>query len=160
VLIPVGAFLFIAARSALAGDSDRFLERVANVQCALMVCVYCLSFAPALLYLRIQTPTSDAAGEPASARLLLFFITIVLASDLLVWVCSRIYGRHIIAEKIDPVRSWEGVLAGAGCAAFLGVLLNWAAPFQWWQTAALSLLIALMAAAGSLTMSAIKRDRG
>jgi phosphatidate cytidylyltransferase len=31
---------------------------------------------------------------------------------------------------------------------------------DWWQTAAMSLLIAVMAAAGSLTMATIKRDRG
>ena len=40
VLIPVFAFLFIAARAAVYGDYDRFLERIAKVQCALMICVY------------------------------------------------------------------------------------------------------------------------
>ena len=53
------------------------------------------------------------------------------------------------------------MLAGAASTALLGTLLAWAAPFPyWWQTAAMSLLVAVMAAAGSLTMSAIKRDRG
>jgi len=157
ILIPVGAFLFIAARAAVAGDYDRFLERIAKVQCALLICVYCLSFAPALLYLECE----EAGEQRDQARMLLFFVTIVLASDLLEWFWSRIYNRHIIAEKIDPVTSWEGVLAGAGCTAVLGIALDWAAPFPyWWQTAAMSLLVAVMAAAGSLTISAIKRDRG
>lgn len=157
VMIPVFAFLFIAARAAAAGDYDRFLERIAKVQCALMICVYCLSFAPALLYMKCR-----GAGEPDDrARTLFFFITIVLSSDLLEWMWSRIYSRHIIAEKIDPVTSWEGVLAGAVSSAALGIALHWAAPFpDWWQTAAMSLLVAVMAAAGSITMSAIKRDRG
>jgi phosphatidate cytidylyltransferase len=151
VLIPVFAFLFIAARAAVYGDYDRYLERVAKVQCALMICVYCLSFAPALLYLKVEHPAS----------MLFFFISIVLSADLLIWVWSSIYNRHIIAEKIDPVTSWEGVLAGAVSTSVLGWLLAWAAPFpDWWQTVAMSLLIAVMAAAGSLTMSAIKRDRG
>jgi phosphatidate cytidylyltransferase len=157
VLIPVFAFLFIAARAAVYGDYDRFLERIAKVQCALMICVYCLSFAPALLYLKCEE-TAEARDR---ASMLFFFVTIVLSADLLQWLWSRIYNRHIIAEKIDPVTSWEGVLAGAASTALLGTLLAWAAPFPyWWQTAAMSLLVAVMAAAGSLTMSAIKRDRG
>lgn len=160
VLIPVGAFLFIATRAAISGDHDRFFERIAKVQCALMICVYCLSFAPALAYLRCE-PAAGAPQADDPARLLLFFITVVLASDLLQWGWSRVFSRHIIAEKIDPTTSWEGVLAGAASTAVLGISLAWAAPFpHWWQTAAMSLLIAVMAAAGSLTMSAIKRDRG
>ncbi len=157
VLIPVFAFLFIAARAAVYGDYDRFLERIAKVQCALMICVYCLSFAPALLYLKCE----ETAQARDRASMLFFFITIVLSADLLQWLWSRIYSRHVIAEKIDPVTSWEGVLVGAACTAVLGTLLAWAAPFPyWWQTAAMSLLVAVMAAAGSLTMSAVKRDRG
>ncbi len=50
IMIPVYAFLFIPARVAIAGDFKRFLERVAKIQCGLLICVFCLSFAPALLY--------------------------------------------------------------------------------------------------------------
>lgn len=166
VLIPVYGFLFIAARAAFAGDFDRFLERIAKVQCALMICVYCLSFAPALLFLRWRTDLDASRGAApvdrfVQARVLLFFITIVLASELLQWIWSRIYGRHVIASSIDATRSWEGVLVGATCTAALGLALGWATPFpRWWQAPAMSLLIAAMATAGSLTMSAVKKDRG
>ncbi|MEM9658074.1 MAG: phosphatidate cytidylyltransferase [Planctomycetota bacterium] len=166
VLIPVYGFLFIAARAAFAGDFDRFLERIAKVQCALMICVYCLSFAPALLYLRWDVELIDVAngrlpGDFAQAGLLFFFMTTVLLSELLQWVGSRIYGRHVIAPAIDPTRSWEGVVVGALCTAGVGAALSWATPFpRWWQAPAMSLLISTMATAGSLTMSAIKRDRG
>ena len=53
ILIPVYAFLFIPARIAIAGDFKRFLERMAKIQSGLLICVYCLSFAPALLYLEM-----------------------------------------------------------------------------------------------------------
>ena len=56
IVIPVYAFLFIPARIALAGDNKRFLERTAKIQCGLLICVYCLSYAPALL-------TRAAAGS-------------------------------------------------------------------------------------------------
>jgi phosphatidate cytidylyltransferase len=159
VLIPVYAFLFIAVRSAISGDYDRFLERIAKIQCGLMICVYCLSFAPAMLYLRL---TSIGPDDPyAQQRMLFFFVTIVLLADLLEWAWSRIYGQHVIAEKIDPNISWEGVLASAVCTALVGALFFWATPFpSWWQGGAMSLLISVMASAGSLTMAAVKRDRG
>ncbi len=51
ILIPVYAFLLIPARIAIAGDYKRFLERTAKIQCGLLICVYCLSYAPALLSL-------------------------------------------------------------------------------------------------------------
>ena len=47
IVIPVYAFLFIPARIALAGDYKRFLERTAKIQAGLLICVYCLSYAPA-----------------------------------------------------------------------------------------------------------------
>ena len=64
-------------RVALAGDSKRFLERVAKIQSGMLICVYCLSFAPALLYLRFGSIT-DAS---TSRMLLFFFVVIVLLSD-------------------------------------------------------------------------------
>lgn len=63
-LIPVYAFLLIPARIALSGDAKRFLERTAKIQTGLLICVYCLSFAPALLTLDI--PSYDPSGVRAS----------------------------------------------------------------------------------------------
>ncbi len=51
VFIPVVVFLAIPVVSALAGDPQRFLERNAKIQWGIMVCVYGLSHAPALLLL-------------------------------------------------------------------------------------------------------------
>src|SRR5262245_1334360 len=60
IFIPVYAFLFIPARVAMSGDYKRFLERVAKIQSGLLICVYCLSFAPALLYIDIpNVPETD-----------------------------------------------------------------------------------------------------
>jgi phosphatidate cytidylyltransferase len=55
VMIPVYASLFIPARIAISGDPKRFLERVAKIQAGLLICVYALSHAPALLDLKLNT---------------------------------------------------------------------------------------------------------
>jgi len=157
ILIPVYAFLFIAARVAISGDAHRFLERVSKVQFGLLVCVYSLSFAPALLFLKCK----NMDGNYANARLLFFFVTMVLVAELLQFVFGRLFGKHLIAEAIDSTRTWEGLLGGAGATAILGLSLYWATPFPyWWQAAAMSALIAVMASAGAMTLAAIQRDRG
>ena len=57
ILIPAYAFLIVPAFIAMSGDSKHFLERIAKIQVGLLICVYSLSFAPALLTMEIpQTP--------------------------------------------------------------------------------------------------------
>jgi phosphatidate cytidylyltransferase len=154
VLIPVYAFLFIPARVALAGDYKRFLERTAKIQAGLMVCVYCLSYAPALLSLSIP----DYAGQ--NPRLLFFFVLVVQLGDVLQYAWGKLLGEHLIAPAISPNRTWEGFFGGVASATLLGTALWWATPFEPWQAAGMSLVISIMGFAGGMTMSAIKRDRG
>ena len=156
-LIPVYAFLFVTGRVALTGDHHRFLERVAKIQFGLLACVYSLSYAPALLYVQCR----GIEGDNVNARLLFFFISIVLFSELLQFVCGRMFGKHVISPMIDGSRTWEGLLGGAAATTLLGIILAWATPFpHWWQTASMSLLISLLGSAGALAMSAIRSDRG
>jgi phosphatidate cytidylyltransferase len=156
ILIPVYAFLFIPARVALAGDFKRFLERVAKIQSGLLICVYCLSFAPALLYL-----DSSPEDSAANARLLFFFVSMALLAEAFQFVWSQLYGRHVIAPSINASRTWEGLVGGSASAALAGMALYWATPYQeLWQAAFMSMVIAVMGFAGAMTMSAIKRDRG
>lgn len=154
VLIPVYAFLFIPARIALAGDYKRFLERAAKIQAGLMVCVYCLSYAPALLFLKIP------GYEGQNARLLFFFVLVVQMSDVLQYAWGKLLGQHLITPTISPNRSWEGFFGGVGSATLIGTALWWATPFEPWEAAGMSLVISAMGFAGGMTMSAIKRDRG
>ena len=60
IFIPVYAFLFVPASIALAGDPKRFLERTAKIQWGLLICVYCLSYAPALLTLQLPRARRQA----------------------------------------------------------------------------------------------------
>jgi phosphatidate cytidylyltransferase len=154
VLIPVYAFLFIPARVALAGDYKRFLERTAKIQAGLMVCVYCLSYAPALLSLHIV----DYEGQ--NPRLLFFFVLVVQLNDVLQYAWGRLLGEHLISPAISPNRTWEGFAGGVASATLIGTALWWATPFKPWEAAAMSLVISVMGFAGGMTMSAIKRDRG
>ena len=157
VFVPVYATLFVLARAAIAGDSKRFLERTAKIQTGLVLCVYCLSFAPALL----QIPLEGGAVQAANFRLLFFLILLVQFADCMQYVWSRMLGQRPVAAEVSANRTWEGLLGSAASTALLAAVLWWAAPpFQPWQAAVAGLVVAVMGFAGGMTMSAIKRDRG
>lgn len=165
IVIPVYAFLFIPARIALAGDYKRYLERCAKIQAGLMICVYCLSHAPAILYLDLSRAANSAAkaappDQGANARLLFFFLLVVTLGDAFQFISEKLLGKHVIAPAISPNRTWEGYLGGVGCATLFGAAMWWATPFEPWEAAIMSVVITTMGFAGGMTMSAIKRDRG
>lgn len=154
ILIPVYAFILVPTRSALAGDSEHFLERTAKIQWALMICVYCVSHVPALLTLRIP------GYEGQNAKLLFYFVLVVQLSDVLQYVWGKLFGRQAIVPSISPNKTVEGFWGGVLSATAIGTALWWATPFTWWQAGLFSFLLTLMGFFGGLVMSAIKRDRG
>ena len=167
IVIPVYASLFIPARIAFAGDHKRFLERTAKIQFGLLICVYSLSHAAALLNLDLAKWNS-AKGiyepwESDTYGLLFFFIAIVQVSDILHFLWDRLFGRHLIASAVNATKTWEGLLGAACCTSLVGMgiqILLPVTPFTWWGAGFMALIISIMASSGSMTMSAIKRDRG
>ncbi|MGZ8921351.1 MAG: phosphatidate cytidylyltransferase, partial [Limisphaerales bacterium] len=153
IFIPVYAFLILPVRSAAAGDCERFLERTSEMQWALMICVYCVSHAPALLTLKIP----NYLGE--NAKLLIWFVTVVQMNDVLQYIWGKSLGKHPIAPKVSPNKTWEGLIGGTASAVLLGAALHSITPFTPGQAAGMSLAITLMGFSGGLVMSAIKRDR-
>lgn len=154
VLVPVYAFLLLPARSAIAGDTERFLERTAKLQWGLMLCVYCLSHVPALLTLRIP------GFEGENAKLLFFLVFVDQMSDVLQYVFGKLFGRRRIAPSVSPNKTWEGFLGGVSSATLLGTALWWITPFAPLEASGMSLAITLFGFFGGLVLSAIKRDRG
>jgi len=159
IFIPVYASLFIPTRIALSGDSKRFLERSAIIQAGLLICVYSLSYAPALLDLDlVRTNGTKWAGSNLS--LLVFLVLIAQLASVLERAWSRVAGRHLLAEKINGSRTWEGLFGAMVTTGLIAASLCWATPFYPWEAGVMGAAVTVMATAGTLAMSAIKRDRG
>jgi phosphatidate cytidylyltransferase len=154
IFLPVYAFLFIPVRSALAGDTEDFLARTAKIQWGLMIAVYCVSHAPALLMLQIP------GYQDQGAKLLLYLIVVVQLSDVLQYVFGKTLGHHRIVPKLSPNKTWEGTVGGITTASLIGAALWWVTPFSPAAAGGIALLVCLVGFAGGLVMSAIKRDRG
>ncbi|MDE1996050.1 MAG: phosphatidate cytidylyltransferase [Rhizobiaceae bacterium] len=154
IFIPVYAFLFMPIIAVLRGDTERFLIRIAEVQWALMICVFCASHVPALLTLHIP------GYEGRNVLLIAFLVIVVQLSDVLQYVWGKLFGRHKIAPKLSPSKTVEGFIGGVVSATLIGAALWWITPFTPLQAGLLAFVITLMGFFGGLVMSAIKRDRG
>ncbi|MTH79055.1 phosphatidate cytidylyltransferase [Paracoccus aestuariivivens] len=154
VFIPVYVFLLLPIVSALSGETRNYLVRIAEMQWALMICVYCVSYVPALLNLNIPGYTGRGV------LLIAFLVIVVQLSDVLQYIWGKLIGRRKIAPKLSPSKTVEGFIGGCLSATLIGTCLWWMTPFSPLQAAGMSLLITQMGFAGGLVMSAIKRDRG
>jgi phosphatidate cytidylyltransferase len=154
IFVPVYAFLLLPVVSALRGSTKDFLIRVSETQWALMICVYCASHVPALLYLQIP------GFEGRNVILIAYLIFVVQLSDVMQYVWGKLIGRTKVAPSLSPSKTWEGLIGGALTATAIGTALYWMTPFSPLQAAGMCLLITLLGFFGGLVMSAIKRDRG
>lgn len=154
VFLPVYGFLVLPIVSALADDPTRFLERNAKIQWGVMVCVYGLSHAPALLLL-------DFPGYTGRGAFLLFFLVMVVAaSQIAQEIATRTLRRRPMARHISRSFSmrawWIGTLTGS----LAGLALFWITPFKLGQTLAMAFVTAGAAGFGGLVMKALKKDAG
>lgn len=154
IFIPVYAFLGLPVLAVFAGDTEDFLERTTKIQWGVMISVYCISHAPALLLLDLR----DYEGQ--NALLLLYLILVVQISDVMQYVFGKLFGRHKLAPKVSPSKTVEGLIGGGLAAVAIGASLWWITPFTPLQSALMSLLIVACGVFGGLALSAVKRSLG
>ena len=154
IFVPVYCFLAMPALTAISGDTARFLERVSEQQWGIMLSVYCISHVPALLTLPVP------GFEDKGLLLIAFLIATVQGSDVLQYVFGKLFGKHKVAPKISPSKTWEGLIGGIISASLLGAALSWLTPFTPLQSGLMAGLACIMGFFGGLVASAIKRDRG
>lgn len=154
VFVPVYVFLTIPVISAFGNDPQRFLERTAKIQWGIMVCVYGMSHAPALLLLDL--PRYQDRG----AFLVLWLVVAVAAAQIAELVASRRLRRRPVARAISRSFSWRGWAIGAATAAFVGALLYWITPFKPIPALVMGFIAGGSGSLGEFVMQALKRDAG
>jgi len=154
ILIPVYGFLLLPAITALEGDVEDFLSRTTKILWGLMLTVYCISYAPALLLLHIPGYTDQ------NLLLLVYLLLVVQLSDVLQYVFGKLFGRHKLAPEVSPSKTVEGLFGGGLAAIAIGAGLWWITPFSFWISAGMSLVIVLAGFLGGLALSAVKRSLG
>lgn len=154
IFLPVYGMLALPVLAALQGDTDNFLERTTKLQWGVLITVYFISYAPALLLLKLE------GGMAQNLMLLFYLLLVVQISDVLQYVVGKLFGRTKLAPKVSPSKTVEGLVGGGALAVGVGTALYWATPFTPLQAAGMSTVIVLAGFLGGLSLSAVKRSLG
>ena len=121
--------------------------------------------------------------QVAGAFWLIYLLLVVWAGDIFAYFVGRSLGRHLMAPRISPKKTWEGAAASVAASLLVGTLLfTYALQIssfllrvrlierrdglfglekpEWWPIALLTLAINIAAQLGDLVESLIKRGAG
>lgn len=91
----------------------------------------------------------------------LAYIACIVATDTGGYIFGVLFGKHKMAEKISPKKTWEGFAGSIVSAAVMGSLFTvFALHAQWWIGVVLGVLMVIFGTCGDLIESLIKRDVG
>lgn len=121
--------------------------------------------AAALVGFAVLVPAAVGLGrlalvQPHGQLLLLFLLILIAAADVGAYFGGRSLGRHKLAPRVSPGKTWEGFAAGmigAVAAAVLGARVFEQPMLPW---VLVCLMVALVSVVGDLAESMFKRRAG
>jgi phosphatidate cytidylyltransferase len=100
--------------------------------------------------------------QELSAHLLSFFFLVIMGADTGAYYVGRTFGKHKLAPKISPGKTWEGVAGGLVAGLLMAALSHYwffkELPWKW--TLPLAAVMVVLGIIGDLTESALKRSAG
>lgn len=119
---------------------------------------------PLLLMVEMVLRSKFDRRARMAVMILLLFVWI---GDTAAYYVGRAIGRHKMAPRISPGKTWEGAIASVLGAAGVGVLAWWALPRYGWgdvvslrDWVVLAIVVNIAAQVGDLVESMIKRGAG
>jgi len=95
-------------------------------------------------------------------RLIAFTVVVaVFAADTAAYLVGRVAGRHLLAPRLSPKKTWEGLLAGAFAGVFACFVALYDTRHRYLsvpQSVVLGFAVVAAAVVGDLFESALKRD--
>ena len=148
-----GIFSTVLVAFVIFGFSDARPSATAAMSLTLLGVVWVGGGLAALILLR---------AIPDNGRLAVFTVLIaVFADDTAAYVVGRTIGRHKMAPRISPGKSWEGFVGGTVAAIAVAFFAMYDQGFLTnLEAVALGAAVAFSATLGDLFESAIKRDLG
>jgi phosphatidate cytidylyltransferase len=125
---------------------------VADLSSSLLALMY-VGFLAGFAGLMLAAPDGD--------RRVTCFVATVVASDVGGYATGVLFGKHLLAPKISPKKSIEGLLGSTVMCASVGVILCTSLVHTlWWQGVVFGLAVVTSATLGDLGESMVKRDLG
>jgi phosphatidate cytidylyltransferase len=93
-------------------------------------------------------------------QLMLFLLLLVVAADIGAYFAGRALGKHKLAPRVSPGKTWEGVGGGLVAAALMAAFGVWWFNMDTLPFMALCVLVTIASVVGDLTESMFKRHAG
>ncbi|WP_121371721.1 phosphatidate cytidylyltransferase [Frondihabitans australicus] len=100
-------------------------------------------------------------AQPGGQWWALATLIVVISVDTGAYATGLSFGKHPMAPRISPKKTWEGFAGSVAAAMIAGVLISLFMIHQpWWLGLVMGAVLTLTATMGDLTESLIKRDLG
>ena len=100
-------------------------------------------------------------GEPGGQVRVAVLLLLVVSNDTFGYLVGALFGKHPMAPKISPKKSWEGFAGSAAGATIVGIVAALVFLDQpWWFGLVLAVATVSAATAGDFSESMIKRELG
>ena len=150
IALTAGALIAAALRA------TAFDKMITSVGATILGVLYVALLGSHLLSLRV------GFDQTLSAHLLLFFFFVLMGSDTGAYYTGRTLGKHKLAPKISPGKTWEGVFGGVIAALGMAAVSHFwffrELPLKWCLL--LAFVMSIVGILGDLTESALKRGAG
>lgn len=120
-----------------------------------MVTIFVLIYVPLLASFVLLLLKS-----PHGVWAVFVYIALSVANDLGGWMAGITLGKHPMAPRISPKKSWEGFAGSLVLSVAVGISGVWWLGGTWWWGIILACLTTVAATTGDLVESLIKRDVG
>ncbi len=145
----LGGMLLAVLAWRLVGGPDGY---VADVTASVLVLCYLGVMAG---FVGFMLASSQGANR------IVVFVVLTICSDIGGYAAGVLTGRHPMAPRLSPKKSWEGFAGSLSLQAIAGVLLFvFLLEEPWWQGLVAGLVLTVTATMGDFVESAIKRDLG
>jgi phosphatidate cytidylyltransferase len=155
-LVTLGGILFVAlyrtvelARPSHRGTASQFWHDIGAGTLVQVYVSFLASFAVLL--------TAQDGGQWWT----LAFLIVVVAIDTGAYASGLLFGKHKMAPRISPKKTWEGFAGSVVVALIAGILLSvFMLQEPWWFGLIFGAVMVFTGTIGDLTESLIKRDLG
>lgn len=178
IAMPIAAYfggleslLFAMLLSSVAVLLWRSLEGAAGSARSIFAGVFTMAWVPFLIsfaVLPLHTPGGMApvglwpgGVVPPGAWQIATLLLLVVSNDTFGYLVGAFLGKHPMAPKISPKKTWEGFAGSIAGAMIIGVLASiFLLGRPWWVGAVLAVGMVAAATAGDLAESMVKRELG
>jgi phosphatidate cytidylyltransferase len=165
------SLLFALLASSVAVLLWRTIESAAGSARSIFAGVFTLAWVPFFISFAIlplhamgsATPVGLWPGGviPNGAWQIATMLLLVVSNDTFGYIVGASFGKHPMAPKISPKKSWEGFAGSIGGAIAVGVLAClFVLDKPWWVGVVLAVGMVAAATVGDLAESMVKRELG